>query len=182
MEKEDASTQPALSKRVGKEGVSDFSFLRKRVEEVQGFKFGKWSILFLVLALVFIGLAVKMTFFYTEKCEDLECFQTNMKDCDKAGYVNDVEEATWGYKILGESDDECVIEVELLQVKSGSLNMEGLQNYGMTCSYPVGIVEYPEKDLDKCHGRLKEEMQTIIIENLHKYMVDNLEEISEGLR
>lgn len=164
-----------------KRDVENFSFLRRQVEEIKNFEFGKWSALFLILALVFIVLAVKMTFFYTEKCNDLECFQAAMKDCDKARYVNDIEEATWSYEILGEEGDECLIDVKLLQVKSGSLGLEKLGGYGMICSFPVGVVSYPEKDLEKCHGRLKEEMQAIIIENLHKYMVDNLEEISKVL-
>jgi hypothetical protein len=178
MKKEEEKHNP---NQIGKEKIKDFSFLRKKQETPEKFRFGKWSIIFLVLALIFAALAVKMTFFYTEKCEDLECFQSAMKECDKARYTNDAEEATWGYKIHGEEKGECLIEVELLQVKSGSLGLDGLQNLKMTCNFKHGIVEYPEKDLDKCHGRLKEEMQSIIIENLHKYILDNLDEIGESL-
>ena len=165
-----------------KEEVTDFSFLRKKVEVPEKFRFGKWSIVFLALALVFVVLAVKMTFFYTETCGDLACFQAAMKECDKARYTNDFEEATWDYKILGDEEGNCLVNVELLQVKAGQLNLEGLQNYEMICSYPEGFVGYPEKDLDKCHGRLKEEMQGIIIENLHRYMIENLEEIGKKMK
>lgn len=167
---------------MSKEEVKDFSFLRKKVEVPEKTKFGKWSFVFFFLALIFVVLAVKMTFFYIETCSDLECFQAAMKDCDKAKYVNDFEEATWEYEILGDEEGNCLINVELLQVKAGQLEMDGLQNYGMVCSYPEGVVNYPEKDLDKCHGRLKEEMQRIIIENLHKYMIENLEEIGEKMK
>ena len=41
---------------------------------------------------------------------------------------------------------------------------------------------YPEKDLDSCKGELKENLQSVIIENLYKYIIDNLGEISEELR
>ena len=165
-----------------KEEVKDFSFLRKKVEFPEKFRLGKWSIVFLILGLIFVVLAVKMTFFYTEKCSDLECFQAAMKNCDKAKYVNDIEEATWEYQILRMEKGECLVNVKLLQVKTGQLGMDDLQNYEMICSYPEGVVSYPEKDLEKCHGRLKEEMQGIIIKNLHKYMIENLEEIGERLK
>jgi len=165
-----------------KERVSDFSFLRKKEEKIEGFKFGKWSVLLLILAIVFIGLAVKLTFFYTEECGTLECFQSAMRECDKVRYINDAEEATWNYEILGLKNDKCVIEVTLLQAKEGQLNVDSLQGYEMVCEYEKGVVNYPERNLENCHGRLKEELQEIIIENLHKYMIENLKNISKELK
>ena len=44
-----------------------------------------------------------------------------------------------------------------------------------------GLIVYPEKDLGVCHGRLKEELQGIIIKRLHTYIVDNIGEIDETL-
>jgi hypothetical protein len=51
----------------------------------------------------------------------------------------------------------------------------------MTCYYPLGTAAYAEKDLSKCHGLLKEELQTIIINKLHAYILENLGKVEEGL-
>lgn len=136
---------------------------------------------FVILALVFIGLAVKTSFFYSPRCESFECFEELMKKCEPANYLNDAEEATWRYEVKGMDGGACVVEVTLLQSKAGELGMERMSGYKMECGFPKGVVVYPEKDLAMCHGRLKEEMQGIIIERLHTYIVDNIGEIDETL-
>jgi len=45
----------------------------------------------------------------------------------------------------------------------------------------VTIIVDPESNINYCHGRLKEEMQSMIISNLYAYMVENLGEIGEEL-
>ncbi len=138
-------------------------------------------VIFIGLLVIFIVLAVDFTFFYTDKCENYSCFADAMRECKPAVYVNEEIEATWRYEILGLRGDECYVEVKLLQLKQGDISFEKLSGYDMQCSYAKGIVVYPEKNLDKCHGRLKEELQTIIIRKLHTYIVDNLGKIDEGL-
>ena len=56
-----------------------------------------------------------------------------------------------------------------------------MEKYDMDCALIYGRFIYPEKDLNNCHGRLKEEMQAIIIKKLHNYIIDNLGTIGEGL-
>jgi hypothetical protein len=138
-------------------------------------------IIFVVLALGFIALAVRTSFFNSPRCQTFECFETYMQDCKSAQYLNDDNESTWRYHILGAQDGACVIEVTLLQSKTGELGIEQLTGYSMECGYPKGVVAYPEKDLGMCHGRLKEEMQGLIIKRLHTYIVDNLGEIDQSL-
>ena len=137
--------------------------------------------IFIVVALVLIGLAVKTTFFHAPRCATFECFEERMQKCKPAAYVNEDSEATWGYKIKGMEESACVVEVTLLQSKTGELGVERMTGYSMECGFPKGIVTYPEKDLGACHGRLKEEMQNIIIERLHTYIVNNLGEIDQTL-
>jgi hypothetical protein len=139
------------------------------------------AVIFLILALVFIALAVKFTFFTASSCFDAECFQEMMRDCKSATYINDDDEATWHYEIMGKEQGLCEIEVILLQVKKGELEAEKLSGLDMVCSYPIGFVLYPEKDLEQCHGRLKEELQAIVIRKLHQHIIENLGEISEEL-
>lgn len=135
----------------------------------------------IVLALVFVVAAMTVTFFLVEQCADLECFREEMKSCSKAKYLNEGEEATWKYEIVGKEGDECNVEVTLLQTKVGDISTEMLSGFSMTCSIPKGVFVYPEKDLDRCHGRLKEELQVIVISRLHTYLIENLGEIEEGL-
>ena len=51
----------------------------------------------------------------------------------------------------------------------------------MNCYYPPGTAAYPERDLSMCHGRLKEELQGIIITKLHTYIIDNLGKLDDEL-
>lgn len=138
--------------------------------------------MFVVIALVFIVLAIYTSFINTPRCQTFECYEEHMKQCRGAQYLNDGEEATWRYKILGMEDGACVVEVTLLQPKAGELGIDKLSGYSMKCGFPKGIVAYPEKDLGSCSGKLKEEMQEIIIKRLHTYIVDNIGEIDETLQ
>lgn len=141
----------------------------------------KKLIIFIAIAVVFIGFAVKTSFFYAPKCESFECFSEKMRECKPANFLNDDAEATWRYNIKGVKDGACVIEVTLLQSKTGELGMQNLVGYKMECGFPKSVVTYPETDLGACHGRLKEELQAIIIEKLHTYIVNNLGEIDQTL-
>ncbi|MDO8459988.1 MAG: hypothetical protein Q7S74_02675 [Nanoarchaeota archaeon] len=138
--------------------------------------------LFLLLAAAFIVAAFFLSIFYASSCNTFECFQEAMRKCTKTTYINDEPEATWKYTIEGVSGGKCVIQLELLQAKEGELELDKLKGYSMECAYPRGIATYPEKDLTMCHGRLKEEMQNIIIKKLHNYILDNLEKIDTKLK
>jgi hypothetical protein len=139
-------------------------------------------VIFVALALVFVVLSVSMTFFHTPRCQTFECYEDRMRECKPANYLNDGPEATWRYEVKGIENGACVVGVMLLQSKTGELGMEQLAGYDMDCGFPKGVVAYPEKDLGNCHGRLKEEMQGIIIKKLHTYIVDNIGEIDETLQ
>ncbi|MEK6819214.1 MAG: hypothetical protein AABY10_04770, partial [Nanoarchaeota archaeon] len=73
------------------------------------------------------------------------------------------------------------IDVTLIQPKTGDLGIDKLGGYSMTCVFQKGAAMYPEKDLDKCHGPLKEEMQSIVIKKLHTYVIENLNTIDRNL-
>ncbi|MBI5804156.1 hypothetical protein HY450_02840 [Candidatus Pacearchaeota archaeon] len=141
----------------------------------------KKVIIFILIGVIFIALSIRFSFFHSEKCESFECFQDEMRKCSKATYVADESEATWKYEILGKKNNGCAIEVTLLQPKTGEVEIENLKGYGMECIYPEGFATYPERDLERCSGKLKEELQTMIIKKLHTYIVQNLGEIDENL-
>jgi len=144
------------------------------------FRYLKLSLL-LILVIAFASAALYSTYGIPKECADLECFKEKMISCKKAIYINEDVAASWRYTIEKETNNKCVIEVELLQAKEGELGVEKLAGYGMTCEYAEGIFTYPEKNLEKCHGRLKEELQTLMIKKLHTHIIENIGEISKEL-
>lgn len=142
----------------------------------------KWTLVFAIILVVAIIVALYFTFFYASSCASFECFQEAMKKCSKVTYVNEEPEASWGYKITGKSGGQCFIKVTLLQAKQGELGIDKLNGYGMECAYPTGISTYPEKDLTRCSGKLREELQTIVINKLHSYLLSNLGQLNESIR
>ncbi|MBX4212289.1 hypothetical protein KW787_02435 [Candidatus Pacearchaeota archaeon] len=138
--------------------------------------------IFLIVVLaVALLLAYYLTFFYKTDCTDMGCFQEAMRQCKHATYINEDPEASWKYDIQGSDGGACNIEVTLLQAKKGDLELDKLAGYDMICSYALGVVNYPEKSLNTCHGRLKEEIQRILIEKLHTHILDNIDKISQNL-
>jgi hypothetical protein len=138
-------------------------------------------ILTIVIFVLAIAGAVYFSFFYLPKCQNYECFQNYMSRCSKAAYVNDESEASWGYNILGTSNGDCAVKVSLLMAKKGELGIDKYVDDAMTCYYPKGVAAYPEQDLSKCHGQLKEDLQEIIINKLHSYLLENLGKFDESL-
>lgn len=138
------------------------------------------GIIILIVAVLIAFVAY--LYLYKEKCESFECFQKNMARCTGAVYVNSEPEADWRYEVDGISTEGCKVNVKLLQAKKGDLGVDKLQGFEMSCYYPIGVSSYPEKDLSACHGRLKEELQGIIIEKLHTHILENLGKIDEGLK
>lgn len=134
-----------------------------------------------MVLVILVAFTAYITFFAQTNCKNYECFQNKMFSCDKASYVNEQTEATWLYIITGSYGDNCNIDVKLVQAKQGELGIDKLRGLSMQCSYLLGTSAYPEKDLSKCHGRLKEELQIIIINKLHSYIVENLGTIKSGL-
>jgi len=151
------------------EGKKDWSKRKKRLG------------IYIVVGLIFISIAFYLSFMKIEKCESVECFKKGMLDCDYVSYMNDVEEATWYYEIVGEGEGSCFVNVRLLQAKVGDLGMQRLEGFDMECEVGRRLISYPEENLKNCHGRLKEEMQGIMIEKLHKEIIENLDEIGRGL-
>jgi hypothetical protein len=139
-----------------------------------------YIVLIVVVVLAVIG-AAYLTFIYTPRCENYECWQKYMSKCSRATFVNDEPEAAWMYDVEGKNGNLCDINVELLVAKQGELGIDKLVGQSMVCSYPIGVSTYAEKDLGKCHGVLKEELQSLIINKLHSYLIDNLGKIGEEL-
>lgn len=141
----------------------------------------KVVMLSVLLAVVLIGLMISAYFiyFFMHKCTSQECFYSSLVNCKKTSYLNDNADTTMQYNILGKQDNRCAVKVELLQVKKGSIELAVLENKQMVCSTDLGVITDPEKNLQNCHGTLKEEIQNIIIQRMHSQIVENLGKIGE---
>jgi len=138
---------------------------------------------FIIVLLVFLSILIIIYYFflYTKTCQDQECFTESLVRCKRARWTNDAEEATWLYTINGKSGKNCGIEVKLLVIKKGKIDIGKTEGKSMTCYLPLSIASSPEQDLGKCTGPLKEDLQDLIINRMHSYVLENLGEISEEL-
>lgn len=137
--------------------------------------------LVIVFVVVILG-ALYFSLIYMPHCQNYDCWQKHMSRCSKAVFINEEPEATWKYQIKGKDDGMCEIEVTMLMAKKGDLAIEEFIGHKMTCHYPLNVVAYAEKDLGRCSGQLKEDLQTVIINKLHAYILENLEDIEVGLK
>ncbi len=137
-------------------------------------------IVLVVIILILIGYFL-FSKFYIKNCDDVSCFNNALIKCKRASYINDAEDAAWKYIIKGKVEDRCKVNVKLLQLKTGTSEMSVLEGKDMDCYVPVGKIIQPQSNLGNCHGILKEEMQSLIINKLHNYIVGNIGKISEGL-
>ncbi|MGC9310005.1 MAG: hypothetical protein ACP5D2_04910, partial [Candidatus Nanoarchaeia archaeon] len=87
-------------------------------------------------------------------------------------------EMIFRYKIEGRQADSCEINVKMLGGDLNNQDMNELKNKEMICSLPFGSVMMPESNLNNCHGMLKESLQDLMIERMHKYIINNLGEIN----
>tara|TARA_Y100000310_G_scaffold140810_1_gene140232 strand:- start:656 stop:1117 length:462 start_codon:yes stop_codon:yes gene_type:complete len=142
---------------------------------------------FIIVVIVIIAVvAVYVTFFYHPTCSSVECWDSKLRECSRATYVNNPADVTWEYTILGKAVDEdeeerCEVRVLAMDIKRGLKKTEILEGKEMVCYLPLGIVTAPEGNPNICQGRLKEEMQGLIIQKLHEYIVQNLGEIGEDV-
>lgn len=137
-----------------------------------------------IVLVLFLAIAGAFALYYTftpNPCETYGCFEDHMASCSRATYVNEEPEASWSYTVMRRVKGACEIKVTLLQAKEGDLQLRNFEGHDMTCTYPLGVVAYPDKDMSVCHGRLKEDLQGLIIEKLHQYLVDNLVDVKDAL-
>jgi hypothetical protein len=145
-------------------------------------KKGDWIVLIIIALVLILSVAGYFSFFFYYSCDNAECFYSHQKECAKTKFINYQEDANWEYIIKGKSNGKCEIEVKITQIKQGDISRKILEGKSMMCYIPLGTSVSPESDISRCHGELKEEMQNLIIQNLHSYIVDNIGEITQELR
>lgn len=140
-----------------------------------------WKIIIAVLIILTLISAIYFTFFFYYKPEDINHFKSKQTRCIKAVFINDLKTTTWSYKVKGKQAGNCIIEVGILQVKEGSMDRKRLEGKFMDCYLKLTSIAAPESDLTLCHGRLKEDIQEIMIKNTHSEILSNIEGELKGV-
>lgn len=131
----------------------------------------RWFVILGVLAILAFG--VWALFFSYVNCDSWECFNNQLKSCDRAKFVGEMD-MVFEYTIKGSSNQKCEVVVRLLQGELNNKDSIKLEMQEMTCMLPEGVAMIPESDIGNCHGILKEGIQGLVIKKLHTYLVQNL--------
>lgn len=152
------------------------------MEEIKREKDGK-NIKAIIVILVFMFIVVLMYIVIIKpiSCENEKCFFDSLNNCKRVEFVKEDSEYSWSYLILKEdSKDSCEVRVELLNVKKEVSYSKILENKEMICIVSKTITSFPEKDILRCKGELKEELQELIIQRMYDYLLANIKEINKS--
>lgn len=158
----------------------------KKIKEVlkkQGYNNLKIRILISVLILIIAAIILVVFFFFTniKECDSSECFSQALSKCTRVSYIREDPKAAWDYKITGSNNENsCNIDVRLLRLNQGTVDIEILEGSKMTCVINRAETRPPEENIKDCSGLLKERLQEIIIERMHSYILKNIGEIKES--
>jgi len=129
-----------------------------------------------ILSLIIVLIVLAYSFFYAPKCQNAGCFKKVLWECDKASFMSEEANSTWFYRIDGMSFGECRIYVKAVSLKADVETGTALQGKDMTCYVPKQLLGafMPEEKIEYCHGILKEEIQRLMIEKMHLYIIQNI--------
>jgi len=142
------------------------------------------NVIILVLCILALIGAIISGYFLVmsaKTCSTEACFKTGVEKCSPAIYTAQNSDTALLYTIKGISGTTCVINVRLLGIKQGSIELNKLIGKDMDCSITLGTYSQPEKDIKKCRGKLKESIQEIIIQRMQSQIIENIGEISAKL-
>ena len=150
--------------------------VRKEIHSLK--KTIRLKLMIILLIIILTALGVYYLGFYAKECLDEDCFYEGLVSCKKVKWINDASEAAWLYTIKGISKEKCIVDVNLLLIKKGKIDLEGIEGKEMRCYLPLYTLMSPEQNLENCHGLLKEDLQDLIIKRMHSYLLENLGKIS----
>lgn len=136
------------------------------------------AIVIVAVCLIIVGYFL---YFFSKQCLNQECFNRALISCNRVSYIKESTDTIVHYRILGRSADRCEVNLKLLQVKRGTIELAQLEGKEMRCFVPYGTMAAPEENLKECHGLLKEDIQEIIIKRMHAQIVENIGKISEEI-
>ena len=138
------------------------------------------GIALIILVLALIIFSGYFLIFYAKPVSTSQEFTNSLNTCKRVSWIREDVQASWLYTIKGnEKGDACKIEVQLLKIKQGTIDTEKLQGQEMICTMLKTETQFPEKNIAQCTGKLKEDLQDIIIQRMHNYLLENVGEIQQ---
>ena|SRR3989344_5775508 len=146
--------------------------------------------------IIIIGVLLILSPFYglirPKTCDTAGCFEVAAAECKKAEFLfNDGDKTITSYKIIGEEDDNCKLDIKIKEMISFSESTKKqFEGKKMTCLIPkeeFSRMKFEEMggNLDYCSGPLKEAMYESIVKKLYNLVVKDmsavLDEIEKGL-
>jgi hypothetical protein len=136
----------------------------------------------ILLILILLFFAIYVIFFVPSACDSFECYETALSQCEKVWTLKENEDYIWRYEIINTAhENACNVNVRLLKIKKGETTIQDLQNKEMVCVVKKRGDVFPEEEMARCSGPLREELQEIIIDRLHNYLLDSIGEINQEL-
>jgi len=145
----------------------------------QGYSKKLIGLAFIIVLIVLICYSVYFFFYYSKPCGTSECFIKSMESCKRVSWIKEDEQASWSYTISGKQDKNCEVIVKLLRIKQGLIENEKLEGKEMICIVEQTSTTLPGEDISRCSGKLKEELQDIIIQRMHNYLLENIGDLKE---
>jgi hypothetical protein len=145
---------------------------------------GFWNVRWLLLAVfvvVLVSGVVWLVFFDYDYCKIDDCFYDAMEGCERVQYISGGGDMVYRYFIMGKDDGYCKIRVKLLQANLNEKESEVVEGREMVCRVPLGVRAAPEDDMRLCSGALREGLQELIIQRMHDYLIENLDDGFDGL-
>jgi hypothetical protein len=137
-------------------------------------------LILLIICLAGIIVSSYFIYFYSKQCSDEVCFSNALVKCSRMDFIRDDGNNIIKYYILGKQNEYCRVKAQIIQVKKGTVELAILEGKDMTCLLPLGIITDSLKNINECHGSLKEEIQNIIIQRMHSQIIENIGKIREG--
>lgn len=135
-----------------------------------------------VLIVLVIAFIYYFSYYYIGPCKDEMCFRDAVSNCRRVSWIKENDQADWNYIILGHNDESsCKTQVTLLRLNNGTTDLNKLQNEEMVCNFPKVSKDFPETDMSTCSGVLKEDLQDILIQRMHDYLMQNCGQIKEAV-
>ena len=153
---------------------------KELLEKEKNKSFGKKIKIILIILILISAIFLGYVFIIkSNSCENEKCFFYSLNNCEKVSFVKEDPEYSWLYVISKEaSKDSCEIKVKLLNVKQESIDSKILQNKEMICIVQKTTRDFPEKEISKCSGILKENLQDLIIQKMYDYLLTNVQGIN----
>lgn len=138
----------------------------------------------LIILILGVGGYFAYSFFYTAKeCGDYRCYTESLDNCRKVWFTRESDKYVWRYEILNSMDKfTCNVDVRLLKIKEGASRAEKLEGQNMVCQIKKTTTLLPEEDMLICTGPLRERLQEVIIDRMHNYLLENLEQVREEFK